>query len=180
MPWQTSSSRTVYANPWIEVREDAVIRPDGADGIYGVVRLQRPAVFVVPITDDDQVVLVDVDRYTVGRSLEVPAGGTDGEDLLVAAARELREETGLTAAQLEPVGRTFALNGVCVAPEHVVLATGLTEAGSAHDSQHEEGITAVHRVPWRTAMELVRDGTITDGESVTALMLVALATGRVG
>jgi 8-oxo-dGTP pyrophosphatase MutT (NUDIX family) len=179
MPWQTSSSRTVYANPWIEVHEDDVVRPDGSPGIYGVVELRRPAVLVVPLTVDDEVVLVEVERYTVGASLEVPAGGTDGEDLLVAAARELREETGLVAAHLEPIGRTFALNGICVAPEHVVLARDLRTDGAAEESQRAEGITAVRRVPWRAAMELVRDGTVSDAETVAALMLAALALGRV-
>jgi 8-oxo-dGTP pyrophosphatase MutT (NUDIX family) len=178
MLWQTTSSRTVYANPWIEVREDDVVRPDGSPGIYGVVELRRPAVFVVPLTDDDEVVLVEVERYTVGASLEIPAGGTDGEDPLVAAARELREETGLIAARLEPIGRTFALNGVCVAPEHVFLARGLSVGAAAEQSQRAEGITDVRRVGWPATMELVRDGTISDGETVAALMLAALALGR--
>ena len=87
--WRTHSSTTVYENPWIRVREDAVDRPDGSAGIYGVVEVRNPAVFVVPVTADDEVVLVEVDRYTTGVSLEVPAGGSDGEDLLVAAQREL-------------------------------------------------------------------------------------------
>lgn len=183
MPWRRTATRPVYANPWIEVHEDDVVRPDGTPGIYGVVRLRRPAVFVVPLTDDDEVVLVEVDRYTVGRSLEVPAGGTDGEDVLVAAARELAEETGLQAGRLEPLGTTFALNGVCVAPEHVVLARDLGPAPGPADaarSQAEEGITDVRRVPWPQLLDLVRDGTVNDGETVAALMLVALALGRVG
>ncbi len=91
MPWQTRSSRTVYANPWIEVREDDVVRPDGSPGIYGVVELRRPAVFVVPLTDDDEVVLVEVDRYTVGglsRSRPgAPTGRTCWSRRLASCAR---------------------------------------------------------------------------------------------
>ncbi|HET9633323.1 MAG TPA: NUDIX domain-containing protein, partial [Terrabacter sp.] len=95
MTWPTTESRLVYENAWIRVREDAVTRPDGSDGTYGVVEVRRPAVFVVALTDEDEVVLVTVDRHTVGHSVEVPAGGTDGEDPLRAAQRELAEETGL-------------------------------------------------------------------------------------
>lgn len=179
MAWPVTDTRTVYENPWIRVREDAVERPDGTPGIFGVIELRHPAVFVVPLTDDDEVVLVELDRHTVGRSLEVPAGGTDGEDVLAAAARELAEETGLAAASLELVGSTVALNGVCVAPEHVVLARGLRPVASAAEHQHAEGIAAVRTVPWAEALDLVRTGGITDGETVTALMLAALALGRV-
>ncbi|NMR20686.1 NUDIX hydrolase [Cellulomonas fimi] len=184
--WRTRSSRVAYENPWIRVREDEVTRPDGTSGVYGVMEVLSPAVFVVPITDDDEVVLVEVERYTTGPSLEVPAGGSDGEDLLLAAQRELREETGLVAASWQQIGRMFALNGVCHAPEHVFVARGLRAAdeGARHaaavaSEQAEEGITAVRRVPWAEVIGLVRDGTITDGETVAALMYAALALGRV-
>ena len=177
--WQTQSSSIAYENPWILVREDAVTRPDGSDGIYGVIEMRNPAVFIVPLTDDDEVVLVEVERYTTGRvSLEVPAGGSDGEDLLLAAQRELREETGLVAQSWERIGNPFALNGVCRAPEHMFLARGLSASSEAHE-QEEEGIVGVRRVPWADALGLVKDGTIVDGETVAALMYAALALGRV-
>ena len=73
MTWPVRATRVVYENPWIRVREDAVTRPDGSDGIFGVVEVQRPAVFVVALTDEDEIVLVTVDRHTVGPSVEVPA-----------------------------------------------------------------------------------------------------------
>jgi 8-oxo-dGTP pyrophosphatase MutT (NUDIX family) len=176
-PWRTLSSRTAYANPWIRVREDEVTRPDGTPGTYGVVEL-RPAVFVVPVTEADEVVLVDLFRYTVGRwSLEVPAGGTDGEEPAVAARRELLEETGLVADEWREIGRVDALNGVAAAPEHVFLARGLHPADG--ERQAEEGIRAVRRVPWPQVVGMVADGTIRDGETVAALMLAAIALGRV-
>ena len=108
--------------------------PDGSEGVYGVVTVRHASVFVVAITDADEVVLVQLDRHTTGPGLEVPAGGTDGEQPLVAAQRELEEESGYRARQWREIGRMNALNGICRAPEVVFLATGLSRA-EAHGAQ---------------------------------------------
>ncbi|HSN10861.1 MAG TPA: NUDIX domain-containing protein, partial [Propionibacteriaceae bacterium] len=86
-----TSSRVAYENLWIRVVEDEVVTPSGSAGLYGVVELRHPAVFVVAVNEDGDVLLETIDRHTVGASIEVPAGGSDGEDLLVAAQRELYE-----------------------------------------------------------------------------------------
>lgn len=178
MSWQALDSRVVYENRWIRVREDQVVRPDGQEGIYGVVEMASPAVFVVALTEADEVVLVAQERYTIGRrSLEVPAGASDGEEPLLAAQRELREETGLLAAEWRALGRMNALNGIANAPELVFLATGLTPAPGG-DERDAEGITEVLRVPFAEVLRMVAAGEIVDGETIAALAFAGIALGR--
>lgn len=172
--WKTTSTRSVYENPWIRVREDEVVRTDGKPGIYGVVEVRSPAVFIVPVTASGEVILVTVDRYTTGRATpEVPAGGSDGEEPLVAARRELREETGLAAASWRPVGTVDCLNGVAAAPGQVFLATDLTEVGGS--KTEVEGITEAHRVRWADLVAMIGRGEVTDNETLGALMLAVVA-----
>lgn len=183
-PWQTTSTELMYENNWISVREDHVVRPDGGSGIYGVMTVKRPAVFVVAVSDSDEVLLVNLYRYaTNGWSLELPAGGADEDDLLAAAQRELLEETGYTAASWRQIGSANMLNGVCNAPETFYLATDLAlandEAQAVASEQQLEGISGVRALPWPEVMRLIEEGAITDGETVAGLMYAALALGKI-
>jgi len=176
--WSTTSTRTAYENPWIRVREDEVVRPDGSPGVYGVVEVRSPAVFVVAVTDADEVVLVTVDRYPTGRrGPEVPAGGSDGQDLLRAAQRELREETGLAARSWRALGAVDSLNRIAAAPGRVFLATGLHEVGGAETEV--EGITEVRRVPLAELVAMLARGEVTDNETLGALLLALVELDRI-
>jgi len=171
-PWQTIASEQVYDNPWITVREDRVIRPDGESGIYGVVHFKNIAVGVLAI-EEDYIYLVGQYRYPLETySWEIPEGGCpEGEAPLRAAQRELREETGLEAAGWRMLGEAYLSNSV--ADEYAVwfLATGLVPR-----ERRPEGTERldVRRLPLREAMEMALDGEITDALSLLAIMSYAL------
>lgn len=171
-PWTTHASRVVYDNPWITVREDQVLRPDGAAGIYGVVTM-RTATGVVAVTDDDRVVLVGQWRYPLASySWEIVEGGTDdGEQPHEAAARELREEAGFEAAEWRPLGGPVHLSN-CVSAEEgrLFVARGLTAVAADPDGTEE---LARRLVPVEQALGYVDDGTITDALTVIALLRYA-------
>jgi 8-oxo-dGTP pyrophosphatase MutT (NUDIX family) len=177
MGWITHSSEVTYENAWIRVREDRVTGPAG-EGIYGVVTMQHPAVFVVALDTADRVCLVTLERYTTGPSIEIPAGGSDGEDPLLAARREFAEETGHEADEWTALGTMHALNGIAEAPEHVFLARGVRPIADAAHTQAEEGIDALSWVAFPEVLEMIADGRITDGETIAAIALAGIRLGR--
>jgi 8-oxo-dGTP pyrophosphatase MutT (NUDIX family) len=167
-PWQTLSSREVYENPWIRLREDAVIRPDGEEGIYGVVHFKNVAIGVLAV-EGDFIYLVGQYRYTLGQySWEIPEGGCpEGEDYLSAAQRELAEETGLRAVKWEQMGEARLSNSVT--DEYAVwfMATGLTQGEL--DPEGTEQLV-VRRVPFAEALRMALAGEITDALSLLAIL----------
>ncbi len=167
-PWRTLSSREVYDNAWIRVREDAVVRPDGEEGIYGVVHFKNVAIGVLAV-EDDSVYLVGQYRYTLEQySWEIPEGGCpEGEDFLSAAKRELAEETGLRAQTWEQMGEAFLSNSVTDERAVWFLATGLTQ-GEHHPEGTEQ--LKVRRVPLSQALRMALRGEITDALSLLAIM----------
>ena len=174
-PWKTKSQRIVYDNPWILVREDQVIQPDGSPGIYGVVHFKNKAIGILPIDQDGCIYLVGQFRYPLNEySWEIPEGGCpEFEDPLVAAKRELLEETGLTAAQWKELGRAHLSNSVSDEESIFYLATEL-EQGEAEPEGTEQ--LAHKRVPFARALEMVMTGEITDSVSVIAILHYASLT----
>jgi 8-oxo-dGTP pyrophosphatase MutT (NUDIX family) len=176
-PWQTNAIRDIYENPWIKVREDAVIRPDGNAGIYGVVSMKNRAVGVVPLHDDGTVTLVGQFRYTMNEySWEIPEGGCpEGEEPIETAGRELIEETGLIAGKIEPIGGEIHLsNSVTDERGYLFVATDLTE-GEANPEGTEKIETL--RIPLQKAVEMALNGEIKDGLSVLALLFLQKKIG---
>lgn len=173
MSWKRLSSRMIWENAWFAVVEDRVISPTGSEHDYGHVRFKMKAVAVVPLDADGNTWLVGQDRYTLGEySWEVPMGGSHaGEEPLVTARRELREETGLTAGRFTPLMRLHTSNSVTDEEGFVFVAEQL-DAGEPDFDEMEK--LAIRKLPLGDAVAMVRRGEITDGISVAALLRVAL------
>lgn len=173
---ETLGSRLVYENRWMRVREDAIRRRNGSEGIYGVV--EKPDfVVIIPVEDDGRVHLVEQYRYPVrGRYWEVPQGTWEhapGADPLEVARGELREETGLEAAGMAYAGHLFQGYGYATQGYHVFLATGLQRNATA-DRDAEEQDLVTQAFPLDEVERMVCDGLIKDATTVAALGLLRL------
>lgn len=161
MSIRTLSSREVYRNAWLRVREDQIERSNGAKGLYGVVEKDDCAV-ILPI-EGNTIYLVEQFRYTIGRrALELPQGGWETPDIdpEELARGELREETGLVASSMTHLGTLWIAYGFARQKQHVFLATGLTHAGADPDPEEHDLSLKTATIAEFEAMLL--DGTIQD------------------
>ena len=169
-PWKKLSSKTIYKNEWIRLREDQVITPTGTNGIYGVVET-KPAIGIVPLTDDLYTYLVGQYRYTLDvYSWEIPeGGGTDGEDIVVGAQRELLKETGLSAQKWTFLDTMYTSNSVTNETGYIYLAEELSQ-GKAQPDHTEE--LQIKKLPFLGAWKMVLNAEIKDSLAIIGLMRV--------
>jgi 8-oxo-dGTP pyrophosphatase MutT (NUDIX family) len=174
-PWRELASKQVYDNPWINVREDSVIRPDGEQGIYGIVHFKNLAIGILAV-EGDSLYMVGQYRYALGKySWEIPEGGCpEGEEPLAAAKRELEEETGLLAERWERMGEAHLSNSVTDELAIWFLATGLKPGKYSPEGTEQ---LAVRRVAIREAIEMALSGEITDALSLLAILHYQVAVG---
>jgi len=161
------SSRVVYHNPWMTVREDEVERDNGQRGIYGVVEKHDSAV-ILPI-DGGHIYLVEQFRYAIGRrSLELPQGSLErsGPAPEEIAREELEQETGIVAAKLELLGSFIIAIGYSNQRDYAFLATGL-KVGTRRPDREEHDLM-LHRLTLSEFEQKVRDNTIDDAQTLAA------------
>ncbi len=170
-PWKSTGSRAVYDNPWLTVSEHDAVSPTGRAARYGVVGFKNIATGVVPLHEDGTVTLVGQNRFAHrDYSWEVPEGGAPkGEDPLKGAKRELREETGLIAADWSLILQAQLSNSVTDEVAYGYLATGL-KAGKAAPDETED--LAIARVPFREALDAAVAGHMPDMLTLALLLRV--------
>lgn len=169
---QTLDSRVVYCNRWMTVREDRIRRPDGSEGLFGVV--EKPdAALVIPI-EPGRVHMVQQYKYAAGgRYWEFPQGTWEqaaNYTIEELARGELREETGLEAASLECLGRIYIAYGFLTQPLHVFVATGLTQREAMPELEEQDLVQGCF--PWCEFHAMVERGEIADAQTLAALSLL--------
>lgn len=174
VPVRQLSSREVYRNPWLALREDQIERQDGSRGIYSVI--DRPDYAVVIPAENDGFHLVAQYRYPIaGRFWEFPQGCFPDwrpVDPIELARAELAEETGLRARSLVDLGRLLSWQGASDQAFNVVLATGLRQGAPDREIGEQD---MAHRWFSRPEFEqLIRDGEIRDNSTVAAYALLML------
>lgn len=170
-PWKILSSKTVYQNPWIRVREDRVITPEGKEGIYGVIE-SKDSVIVGAVNDKDQIYLIYSFSYPAQSwQWELPGGGGDGEDMLTASKRELAEETGIVAEEWIELPKTRVSDGLMTERTATLLARKLVF--KPKPSSEDSGVIAKGQFfSFDQVRQMVEDGEIDEGQSITALYLI--------
>jgi len=163
----TLASREVYRNQWLRLREDKILRSNGKEGIYSVVDKDDCAI-ILPI-QDGHIWLVEQFRYTIQqRALELPQGGWEMEidDPEALARGELKEETGLHAAEMNYLGFLWVAYGFSNQKQHVFLATGLTM--QERDPDDEEHDLVIHTRSLEVFEQMIVDGAIRDASTLAA------------
>ncbi|WP_273484535.1 NUDIX hydrolase [Desulforamulus ruminis] len=165
---KTLSSKMIYQGKILNLRVDQVLLPNNKEGTREVVEFSG-AVAIVAITEDKKVLLVSQYRYPVGEVLlEIPAGKMDSQESPEACARrELKEETGYSAALMQKIAEFYTTPGFTTELMHVYLARDLT---GGEQSPDEDEFVRVESFTLEEAIQMILQGKIRDGKSITGLL----------
>lgn len=172
-PWKIIDEQKVYNNNWISIHHFNVINPSGKKGIYGKVHMKNIAIGIVPLDEEMNTWLVGQYRFVLNEySWEIPEGGAPfHESPLEAAKRELLEETGLQAQSWRKIQELSLSNSVTDERAEIYVARTLSQHKPLPEDT--EQIT-IKKLPFEEVYQMVSDGRITDGLSVTAILKVKL------
>lgn len=169
-PWQILESTIVYQNPWITVREDKVIHPGGAKGIYGTIDA-KDGILIIPEDADGNIYIMEAYRYPIKKWVwELCSGGIDEGDTPEECARkELQEELGLHADTIIKVGEFAPSYGGAMSDrQYVFVAQDLHEVETAHEDG--EAIRDIKKISRKELFDMVRTGSLEDGQTLACLL----------
>lgn len=169
---ETLAQNTVFAGRIINVRQDQVLLENGKQALRDVVE-HSGGVCVLPLTAEEEVILVRQFRYPYGEVLlEIPAGKLDkgGEDPLACGKRELEEEVGMIADTYVSLGKMYPSPGYCAEVIHIYLARDLRPSRQNLD---EDEFLEVYRYPFEEVQRMVLEGEISDAKTQIAVLKAA-------
>ncbi|MEV4016964.1 NUDIX domain-containing protein [Nonomuraea angiospora] len=168
MRWQVHSERSLYADPWLDIRVADVELPDGRRLDHRLVRT-APGAGAVVTDDQDRVLLIWRHRFiTDSWGWEIPLGQVDeGEMPQAAAAREVEEETGWRPGPLRPLLSIQPANGFTDSLHHIYRADSATRIGPPSDPYEAERVEWVHASRLR---KLIENGEIVCGTTMSSLL----------
>jgi ADP-ribose pyrophosphatase len=169
MPFETVNSETVYQGKAFDVLREQVQLPDGKNTLLDIV-VHPGAVTLIPIDSQGNIYFVRQYRHAVGKELlELPAGTlNEGESPQDCALREVREETGMSAATLKLIGEFFLAPGYSTEQMYIYLATDLHPDPLPGD---EDEFITVKTITMSKVPEMISQGVIQDAKSLAALYL---------
>ena len=172
-PWTVLDSRQAYDNKWIGVTEYDVINPGGGKGIYGKIHYKGLAIGILPLDEEMNTWLVGQWRFPLDAySWEIPEGGGDlSVEPVESAKRELKEETGLVAAEWIPIQEMHLSNSVSDERAIIFLARHLEQQDAMPEETEQ---LVVRKMPFGEACRMVEKGLITDSMSVAGILKLKL------
>lgn len=171
MTFETLSSKSIYQGKVFDLHQDQVRMPNGRTARLDIIA-HPPAVTLLPLDHEGYIWFIRQYRHAAGvEILELPAGVVEtGEDPEACARREIREETGMSAAVIDLLGEFFLVPGYSSEYMYVYLVKDLQPDPLPGD---EDEFISVERIPVEKAYQMAEAGEIRDAKTLATLLLAA-------
>lgn len=172
--WKSHGSKLLYKDPFMEIHEYQAELPNKKIIPYFVAK-RPPSCIIIPV-DGDYTYLIEQYRIAARKtSFELPGGGVNVKDPKIAAAKELKEETGISARKIEYIGSFFINTGYSNQICYVYTALGLTYGKTSHEANE---FLKVRKVTFKKFEAMIKKGKVIDSASISAYYLYLASKGQ--